>query len=158
MILSQPIPIKCKLGDFGESRSKHLQTETLLMSNTVNVQRGTLSFMAPEQISKKQKLTKATQQELFLIDKWQLAMTIFCILNARFSIPFEKEISRLETDKIEVFKTFIANLLDSGRLPEFCTDYYMQQQTFWPSLLKAYQMLAQTDPSKRQSLKPFYKP
>ena len=37
------IPIKCKLGDFGESRSKHLQTKTLLMSNTVNVHRSTLS-------------------------------------------------------------------------------------------------------------------
>ena len=46
-------PIIAKLTDFGESRSKLIQTSTLLHSKTFNINRGTPVFMAPEICKKK---------------------------------------------------------------------------------------------------------
>ena len=80
-------PIICKLADFGESRSKMLQTRSLLKTHTVYVRRGTMGFMAPEQFPGKFKLNIASQEQLFSIDIWMLGMCLFCLLNLDSS-PF----------------------------------------------------------------------
>lgn len=41
-------PVVAKLADFGESRSKIIQTSSLLHTRTANINRGTPIFMAPE--------------------------------------------------------------------------------------------------------------
>ena len=38
----------CKLTDFGESHSLLMQTQSVLASNTRNIDRGTVMYMAPE--------------------------------------------------------------------------------------------------------------
>lgn len=45
------VGIVCKLVDFGESRSSVQQTNTLCLTMTNNVDRGTIVFMAPECMS-----------------------------------------------------------------------------------------------------------
>ena len=41
-------PVICKLTDFGESRSKVVQSRSVCRSRTVNIDRGTIPYMAPE--------------------------------------------------------------------------------------------------------------
>ena len=52
----------CKLTDFGESRSTLLQTAAIIHANTMNIQQGTKSYMAPK-IQLEGKLHCATMED-----------------------------------------------------------------------------------------------
>ena len=41
-------PIRAKITDFGESRSKFDQTKSIFMTNTTSIVKGSPGFMAPE--------------------------------------------------------------------------------------------------------------
>ena len=85
-------PVVCKLTDFGESRSRLLQTSAIIHAQTSNVERGTKPYMAPEIVLESRKITTATLEDMKAIDVWALGMTLFSILNPDTSFPFEIEL------------------------------------------------------------------
>ena len=105
---------------------------TLLKTQTRHVQRGTLAFMAPEQLPGKSRLKNAGQQDLYQCDIWQLGMTIFCIMNPCLTSPFQTELKRVSTE-VHIDQ-FIANFYDSSRLPEMSQNYHVHRIIYWQNM------------------------
>ena len=144
-------PIICKLTDFGESRSALLQTKTLLQTNTIHVQKGTMGFMAPEQFQGAFRINQANPSQLMKIDIWQLGMTLFCLMNPNLRSPYQLQFSKdanLDTNIGE----FLGQLLNKGVLPEMCLEYHIHRQIYWPQILSAYEKCARSLPDHRASL------
>ena len=85
-------PVVCKLADFGESRSTLLQTASIIHAKTMNIERGTKPYMAPE-IILEGKLHYAAMDDLKAIDIWALGMTFFSIINPDVEFPLEMELN-----------------------------------------------------------------
>ena len=79
-------PVICKLTDFGQSRSTLLQTASIIHTKTMNIERGTERYMAPE-ILLEGKLNCATVEDLKAIDIWPLGMIFFSIINPDVEFP-----------------------------------------------------------------------
>lgn len=75
-------PITCKLTDFDESRSREIQTRTLVCTKTTKVDRGTPAYVAPEIHSLRYEVIKspASTNDLKKIDIWDMAW--FCLMFA----------------------------------------------------------------------------
>ena len=109
-------PIVCKLTDFGESRARLLQTQTMFETNTQRLQRGTLPFMAPEQLEGPYHIRSASQEDLMAMDIWQLGMTFFCLLNPDVTSPFRLEYDEQnQNGRNGDVKEFIARILNKGK-------------------------------------------
>lgn len=76
----------------GESRSTLLQTASIIHANTMNIQQGTKSYMAPK-IQLKGKLHCATMEDLKAIDIWALGMIFFSTINPDVDFPYETEVN-----------------------------------------------------------------
>ena len=63
-------PLLCKLADFGQSRSKDIQTNSILQSQTRHVNRGTPVYMAPEMLIEDMRLPFASADDLKRADIW----------------------------------------------------------------------------------------
>lgn len=87
------VPIVCKLTDFGESRSEHIQTQLLANTRTKNVDRGTPSFVAPEVHT----LKEASAEDLKSIDMWAYGMIIYFCLQL---INYRKGLNKSKNFKI----------------------------------------------------------
>ena len=75
-------PVVCKLTDFGESRSLFLQTRSVCQSRTLDIDRGTVPFMAPEiLIGSGISLAGATVEDLLRVDKLLLLLLLLLIKN-----------------------------------------------------------------------------
>ena len=61
-------PTQCKLIDFEESSSLIHRTRTVLVTQTKHMQRGTLLFMAPEQLRGKCHIKQANQEDIMQVD------------------------------------------------------------------------------------------
>ena len=85
-------PAVCKLTDFGESRSNLLQTAFIIHAKTMNIERGTKLFVAPE-IIPEGKLNYTAMDDLKAIDIWALGMTFFSIINLDVEFPYEVELN-----------------------------------------------------------------
>ena len=85
-------PVVCKLTDFGESRSTLLKTASIIHAKTMNIERGTKPYMAPE-IILEGKLKYATMNDLKAIDIWALGMMFFSIINPDVEFPYEMELN-----------------------------------------------------------------
>ena len=83
----QSRPIACKLTDFGESRSLLMQTQSVLASNTRNVDRGTVMYMAPEILVEDLRISRASISDLIPADVWALGMVFFSLINPSINIP-----------------------------------------------------------------------
>ena len=84
--------------------------------------------MAPEQMSGKPKIIKASQADLFNIDKWQLGMSLFWLLNPNLKSPFEIEFQRMVSVDFSDFESYISSFLNNERLPQFSSDYNLQRE------------------------------
>ena len=80
------------------------------------MQRGTLLFMAPEQLPGKCQIRQAKQEDLMKIDIWQLGMTLFCLVNPGLNTPFNIQFERM-TDIPEFTEEFMTNYINAGNLP-----------------------------------------
>ena len=85
-------PLQCKLADFGESRSADIQTNTLVRSQTNNVNRGTPVYMAPEVYVEAIRLPSVGLEDLKRVDIWALGMLLFAILNPSTKYPYRQKI------------------------------------------------------------------
>ena len=70
-------PVICKLNDFGEGRSKVVQSRSVCRSRTVNIDRGTIPYMAPEiLLGSEIPRAGATVEDLLVVDMWVYGMLL----------------------------------------------------------------------------------
>lgn len=117
-------PVICKLTDFGESRSKVVQSRSVCRSRTVNIDKGTIPYMAPE-ILLGSEISRAgdTVEDLLIVDMWAYGMLLYNLLNHCFHYPYEEVLRQEETgdkDKIIRFLRDGRRLSPSEKYAERC--------------------------------------
>lgn len=136
-------PVICKLADFGESRSKLLQTDRCNDPNTNVVARGTTAFMAPE-ILLPEGITllnvKLSMEDLKRVDIWALGQVFYCLMNPGVSYPFERE--GLDIPEIMLMHR-------RQQRPSFDAGYQTKHATVWAHVKKAFESCANHDPRAR---------
>ena len=146
-------PIACKLADFGESRSLLIQTQSFLATKTTNVDRGTVTFMAPEILLNKLPISGASIADLLLADIWALGMIFFCMINPSLKYPFCSEIQSVgRINSHEDLKKFIGSLLREEKHPLPDTNYEIQRATVWCGLEEVYKGCVKFEPHCRLPL------
>ena len=134
-------PVICKLTDFGESRSTLLQTASIIHANTVNIERGTKPYMAPE-ILLEGKLNRATMEDLKAIDIWALGMIFFSIINPDVEFPYEIELNSSAEKPPALAAKYFENMLREKMTrkskPQSSKKYQQRQFSEWAHLEKLY--------------------
>lgn len=129
-------PIIAKLTDFGESRPKLIQTSTLLHSKTININRGTPVFMAPEVCRKTS--SQMTLDQLKLTDVWSMAMIFFLLINPDKRYPYEEEIKDLKTSGMSP-TDIMSSLFTNFKLPVYSKKYNeLRASRHWRNIEKAF--------------------
>ncbi|KAK3728841.1 hypothetical protein QZH41_007645 [Actinostola sp. cb2023] len=140
-------PIRCKLADFGESRSLVLQTDAdVIKTATGNIVRGTPVYRAPEIFSGEQLDKRFTISDLKSIDIWAMGMVFFVIINPDLSCPFQLE---LENAPLGNAMKFLKGLMKKKKLPHHSEKYISYQLTEWIKILNAHERCTQLNPKDR---------
>jgi serine/threonine protein kinase len=132
-------PVIAKLSDFGESRSSLLQTSTLAKTSTGRLNRGSPAYMAPEAFDGSD--FKAHVQNLFAMDVWSFAMTLFQLLNPNIRHPYAVEMDTKPNDMdcLDMLK----QLHRIKALPRNDCKYSQFQKSVWLPLQNVYNRCAQ---------------
>jgi serine/threonine protein kinase len=111
-------PIKCKLTDFGESRSSLIKTQSFYMTSTKNLDRGTPAFMAPEiSLPELIKFQKSGSIEfLKKVDIWALGHVFYNLVNPCLSFPYKYDLIQKGV-KAQDYGLFIHGMLRKQQLP-----------------------------------------
>lgn len=142
------VPIICKVADFGEGRSKEIQTEAILRSRTQRINRGTLPYMAPETIDVDIAMSSATIQDMKRIDMWAVGMIMFNICNPDVQYPYEKELKERGNRSPTVFLT---QLFRNKTLPGGSNKYSRLHATVLNDVEEAFCSCAVFQPDHRPS-------
>lgn len=149
----QARPVVCKLTDFGESRSRLIQTQQIVASKTKNIDRGTVVYMAPELLVKEKRIPSASIDDLMLADIWALGMIIFTLINPSLKCPYILDIRSAEgVSSQEELKTFVTSLLAAEKRPLQDLKYEIHRATAWYELEKVYLGCTKFDRQQRLSL------
>ena len=149
----QSRPIACKLTDFGESRSQLMQTQSVLASNTRNVDRGTVMYMAPEILVEDLRISRASISDLMLADLWALGMVLFSLIDPSLKSPYLLEVrSEGSIHSQDELKRFISSLLRRGKHPIQDDKYEVERATVWCALDEVYEGSVNFNPQSRLSL------
>lgn len=133
-------PVVAKLTDFGESRSKLIQTASAGHTRTSHVNRGSPVYMAPE-IHQHEAQTPKSIDDLKSIDIWALGMTFYMLLNPNVKYPYEKEINDIK--RTGVTTNLVQNVINKGELPSHDLKYQTLRDTTWKKLTNVYDSTAQ---------------
>ena len=88
----QENPIMCKVTDFGESRSRLVQTAPVVHSRTQRLNRGTPVFLAPEAfLSQPEAGMSFSISDTKKVDIWAYRMVLFNLINPDLRHPFQTE-------------------------------------------------------------------
>ena len=122
-------PVVCKLIDFGESRAALQQTATLCHTKTLNLDRGTIAYMAPELLASSGE--PMSLEQLKACDVWALSMIIFLLLNPDLEFPYQYELEQVPQKNADSFKSELARRFTKGMLPTWSTKFSKLQATAW---------------------------
>ena len=128
-------PIIAKLGDFGESRSKLVQTSSLLHTRTENVNRGTPVFMAPE--LHRIDSGPMNLDKLKCTDVWSMSMIFFMLINPDLRYPYQKEIKDVKNSGITC-KSIMKEVYEKLEAPKHSAQYTEQRNGPWSKIEKAF--------------------
>ncbi|KXJ18326.1 High affinity nerve growth factor receptor, partial [Exaiptasia diaphana] len=145
-------PIVCKLTDFGESRSKDIQTLDIVSTRTSNVERGTPAYMAPEILCNPK--NSLSNSELKEVDIWAFGMIIYSVLNPDVDFPYKKDIQE-EKNKVEGnFNALrcMKQILRRQQRPSPSAKYKDIHETKWRHLSEAYERCTSFVPSSRPTI------
>ena len=143
-------PIVCKLTDFGESRSRLIQTQTLLVSKVSSVDRGSPVYMAPEILLKDRRPSHATVEDLKSADIWALGMVLFVLCNPDVAYPYEAEIKKeLDLIPFKEPRDILEDCIRSGKRPDITGKYARMQATAWLDVHSLHKSLTQFDARER---------
>ena len=111
-------PIKCKLTDFGESRSSLIKTQSFHMTNTKNLDRGMPAFMDPEITLPELVKFRDSGSIEFLkkVDIWALGLVFYNLVNPSLSYPFKYDLVQKGV-KAQDYGLFIRGMLRKRQLP-----------------------------------------
>ncbi|KAJ7391284.1 Serine/threonine-protein kinase ulk2 [Desmophyllum pertusum] len=140
--------VVCKLADFGESRSREVQTQSILKSQTNRVNRGTPVYMAPEILVDATRLAVATIEDMKMADIWALGMTLFVLLNPCVKYPYQREIERA-TEKGQTSHQRLEGILADKKIPIEPIKYQHKHATDWYSIQMIYKECVQFSPESR---------
>ena len=125
--LLQTDPIRVYLTDFGEGRLNTIQTRTALSSNTTNVDRGTVPWMAPECLSGVYRLQSMNHPSLVTADVWSFGGLLHSMVNPNRDYPFDLECTYYSTfQNPTTLKEAITNSYDRGEHPIMSAKYDKQ--------------------------------
>ena len=140
-------PIICKLVDFGKSRASMIQTATICSTQTMNIDRGTPVYMAPELLSPVDTLLSLDQ--LKACDIWSHGMAMFLLLHPDLQFPYQVEIDKLHPTTYEMCKREVTKLLTSKILPTFSDKFSCFQVTSWLMLERIFEKCSDFDSTKK---------
>ena len=123
----------CKLTDFGENRSQFIQTSMAIHSRTSNLEKGTVSYMAPELILNN--LEGASVEDLKNIDVWALEMTLFVLLNPNLIGPYLLEHGE---KALMPYRKVIAGKMRAQEIPRISEKYHQKQASEWNKVEKVF--------------------
>lgn len=143
-------PVVCKLADFGESRSRLIQTQTLLASKVGKIDRGSPVYMSPQIILPELRPVQATIEDLKASDVWALGMVFFVVANPSFKYPYMEEIEQESISfPVKKSKNILEDLIRQQRRPHFSPKYEILQATSWKHTIELHEMCTDFNKEKR---------
>lgn len=111
-------PVKCKLTDFGESRSSLIKTQSLHMTSTKNLGIGTPAFMAPEiNLPELVKLNRGGSMDfLKKVDIWALGLVFYNLVNSSISTAYKYDLIQ-NVVKPQEYISYIQGMMRKRQLP-----------------------------------------
>ena len=144
----QEAPILCKVTDFGESRSRLVQTALVLHSRTQRLNRSTPVFLALEAfLTKPEKGIKYAINDVKKVDVWAYGMIVFNLINPDLRHPFQREFGL--TDAVIPPMEQLKKLLSEEKKLCFSAKYKHLQATDWLLLEGVYHDCTAWDPRRR---------
>ena len=140
--------VVCKITDFGEARSMHIQTPPPppgYPNKPDRVSRGTTVFRSPEQLSGK--LRTPDINSLKKIDIWGYGMILFCLQNPDLKYPWYNEIREHGKDFLH---TAFRGSRPTHRLPEESETYRHLQDEL--GMHKVYRFCCSYTPNDRPDM------
>eukprot|EP00794_Sanderia_malayensis_P004990 gene4990-5648_t len=144
--ISETQPVICKLSDFGESRSRLVQTQTVLVSKVAQIDRGSPVYMAPEILLKNLRPALADMETLKAADMWAVGMCIFVVTNANQPYPFHNALLKCTNDNI---REALEDLVSKQQRPSLSTKYEKLHATAWWPLVNLSERLTSYDQDER---------
>eukprot|EP00794_Sanderia_malayensis_P006409 gene6409-7140_t len=144
--ISETQPVICKLSDFGESRSRLVQTQTVLVSKVAQIDRGSPVYMAPEILLKNLRPALADMETLKAADMWAVGMCIFVVTNANQPYPFHDAFLKCTNDNI---REALEDLVSKQQRPSLSTKYEKLHATAWWPLVNLSERLTSYDQDER---------
>lgn len=143
----QENPIVCKVADFGESRSRLVQTALVVHSRTGRLNRGTPVFQAPESfLSQPESGVTFSISDMKKVDIWAYGMVLFNLINPDLRHPFQTELeSSAPRTPLEKLKRH----LTQKKKPRFSGKYKHLQATDWLYLEGVYHECTAWEPQRR---------
>eukprot|EP00112_Aurelia_sp_Birch-Aquarium-sp1_P014211 Seg3053.2 transcript_id=Seg3053.2/GoldUCD/mRNA.D3Y31 product="Serine/threonine-protein kinase 33" protein_id=Seg3053.2/GoldUCD/D3Y31 len=143
-------PIVCKLTDFGESRSRLIQTQTLLSSKVTFLDRGSPAFMSPHIILPELRPREASLDDLKAADIWAFGMVMFVLTNPCLSYPYQQQMAEeIDVKPFMSSREVLENFLREKVEPRSSTKYEIQQAIEWDHLTEMHAVCTDFDISKR---------
>lgn len=140
-------PVICKLTDFGEARSKLINTRNFNLTSTKDVSRGTPAYMAPELLLCGDEQCMSLFQ-LKKVDIWALGLLLFCVVNPGMSTPYSYEFKKRGVQP-ENYLSYMKIMIRDNRLPSSVPEFAPYQNTGWKQVYDAFQSCASFDTEKR---------
>lgn len=144
-------PVICKLADFGESRSRVIQTNTVLQSQTSRVNRGTPVYMAPEILVGATRLAVATTEDFKRADIWALGMSLFVLLNPCSKYPYFQEVQDA-LSRGQTALEALENLFHARKAPTEPLKYQEKHATDWYTIQGILHKCIRFDPEARPNI------
>lgn len=130
-----------------------MQTQSVLTSNTRNVDRGTVVYMAPEILVEYLRISRASISDLILADVWALGMVFFSLINPSLKCPYLLEVrSEGNIGCQDELNRFISSLLRRGKHPLPDEKYEVERATVWCALEEVYKGCVNFNRQSRVSL------
>ena len=142
-------PIRCKLIDFGESRSASLQTNTILNTYTKNQERGTIMYMAPELFEKDSKQV-CNQSFMRRADIWSLGIIFHSLLSPDLENPYQVDIDDAGS---ETWLPLVQEKLKNKERPTSSGQYQHLQMSLWKPIENARNACLVFEPTERCKVK-----
>ena len=132
---------------------REMQTQSVLASNTRNVDQGTVMYMAPEILVEDLRISHASISNLILADVWALGMVFFSFINPSLKCPYLLKVrSEGNIGCQDELKRFISSLLRKGKHPSPDEKYEVERATVWCALEEVYKGCVNFNQQSRFSL------
>jgi len=140
-------PVKVVITDFGESRSKIIQTQNTVHSCTRNFQRGTKLYASPESTCS---TSVARMDDLKRMDIWSFGLVLYHLANPNIKYPYELE---MDQGKYEDWDDCLKKSIKYELYPLTSPKYKERRENDWKTIDAASRACCAFNSVERPSLK-----